>query len=225
MANVHPINSGADGTASFSLLLQQILNCTLLSSIFKLRKLIIDSIISLDGYYTDPKNSIDWFDFDEGEQEWSKEINRRVDTMIYGRRTYEEFSAFWPTPRPEKIGFDPLLIKQLRELPKIIFSRSLSSAPWKPSTIVRENPGEAISKMKKESGRDMVVVGSGSVVTALVSEGLVDEYRIRIRPIILGAGKPLFSDRNARHPLRLVSMQQFNNGVIGLHYEPLLNKV
>ena len=71
----------------------------------------------------------------------------------------------------------------------------------------------------------MVVVGSGSVVTSLVSEGLVDEYRIRIRPIILGAGKPLFSDRNARHPLRLVSMQQFNNGVIGLHYEPILNKV
>lgn len=194
-------------------------------TIFRMRKLIIDSIISLDGYYTDPNNSIDWFDFDEKEQEWSKEINRRVDTIIYGRRTYEEFSAFWPTPQPEKIGFDPLLIRQLRELPKIVFSRSLSSAPWNPSTIVRENPDEAISKMKKESGKDIVVVGSGSVVTSLVRAGLVDEYRIRVRPIILGAGKPLFSDSNARHPLRLVSSQQFDNGVIGLHYEPMLNKV
>ncbi|MHB8566345.1 MAG: dihydrofolate reductase family protein [Nitrososphaerales archaeon] len=190
-----------------------------------MRKLIIDSIISLDSYYTDPNNSIDWFDFDDGEQEWSKEILRRVDTMIYGRRTYEEFSEFWPTPQPETMGFDSFLIQRLRELPKIVFSRSLPSAPWKPSTIVRENPGEAISKMKKESGKDLVVVGSGSVVNSLVREGLVDEYRIRVRPIILGAGKQLFSDRNARHPLKLVSSKQFDNGVIGLHYEPILHNV
>lgn len=190
-----------------------------------MRKLIIDSIISLDGYYTDPNNSIDWFDFDDGEQEWSKDILRRVDTMIYGRRTYEEFGAFWPTPQPETIGFDSFLIQQLRELPKIVFSRSLTSAPWKPSTIMRENPSEAISKMKRESGKDMVIIGSGSIVTSLVREGLVDEYRIRVRPIILGAGKQLFSDRNARHPLRLVSSKQFDNGVMGLHYEPILHSV
>ncbi len=84
-----------------------------------------------------------------------------------------------------------------------------------------ENLVGVISKMKNESGKYMVVVGSGSLVAAFAREGLVDEYRIRIRPIILGAGKPLFTDRNVRHPLKLVSSRAFDNGVLGLHYEPV----
>lgn len=188
-----------------------------------MRQLIIDSIMSLDGYYTDLNNSIDWFDFNTEEQEWSKEILRRADTLIFGRRTYEEFSVFWPTPRPEAIGFDPFIIQRLRESPKIIFSKSLAEASWKPSTIMKdENPAGVISKMKNESGKGMVVIGSGSLVATLAREGLVDEYRIRIRPIILGSGKPLFVDRNTRHPLKLVSSRAFDNGVLGLHYEPIV---
>lgn len=187
-----------------------------------MRRLIIDSIISLDGYYTDLNNSIDWFDFNNEEQEWSKDILRRTDTIIFGRRTYEEFSTFFPTPRPEAVGFDSYITQRLNELPKIIFSQKLNEASWKPYTIVKENPVETISKMKNESGKDMVVPGSGSLVAAFAREGLVDEYRIRIRPIILGAGKPLFIDHNARHSLRLVSSQAFDNGVLGLHYEPIV---
>jgi dihydrofolate reductase len=188
-----------------------------------MRQLIIDSIVSLDGYYTDLKNSIDWFDFNNEEQEWSKDILSRADTLIFGRRTYEEFSTFWPTPQPEANGFDSYIIQRLNELPKIIFSQSLSEAYWKPSMIMKdENPAEVISKMKNESGKSLLVIGSGSLVATLAREGLVDEYRIRIRPIILGAGKPLFADRNARHPLKLVSSQAFDNGVLGLHYEPIV---
>lgn len=186
-----------------------------------MRQLIIDSIMSLDGYYTDLNNNIDWFDFSNEEQEWSKDILRRADTLIFGRRTYEEFGTFWPTSQPEAVGFDSYIIQRLNELPKIIFSKSLTEASWKPSTIMREeNPPAIISKMKNESGSGIVVLGSGSLVAAFAREGLVDEYRIRVRPIILGAGKPLFIDSNARHPLKLVSSQAFDNGVLGLHYKP-----
>ncbi|MCL4517906.1 MAG: dihydrofolate reductase family protein [Thaumarchaeota archaeon] len=188
-----------------------------------MRQLIIDIIMSLDGYYTDLNNNIDWFDFSTEEQEWSKDILRRADTLVFGRRTYEEFSTFWPTPKPEAIGFDPYIIQRLNEMPKIIFSKSLTEASWKPSTIMKdENLPGVISKLKNESGKCILVIGSGSLVAALAKEGLVDEYRIRIRPIILGAGKPLFIDRNARHPLELVSSQAFNNGVLGLHYKPII---
>ena len=186
-----------------------------------MRQLIIDSIMSLDGYYTDVNNNIDWFDFSDEEQEWSKDIIRRADALIFGRKTYEEFSKFWPTPQPKAVGFDSYLIQRLNELPKIIFSKTLTEAAWKPSTIIKdENPAGVISKMKNESGMGLLVIGSGSLVAALAREGLVDEYRIRIRPIILGAGKPLFIDRNARHPLKLVSSRAFDNGVLGLHYKP-----
>jgi dihydrofolate reductase len=190
--------------------------------VIHVRRLIVDSIISLDGYFTGPNNEIDWFEFDDDEQAWSSEILQRVDTMIYGRVTYEEFRQFWPTPRANVSGFDPYIIRQLNELPKVVFSKSLENAPWKPSTIVRENPIEVIPKMKNEVGKDMVVVGSGSLVATLAREELIDEYRIRIRPIILGSGRLLFEDRNHRHALKFVSVKSFKNGVVGLHYEPLM---
>lgn len=185
-----------------------------------MRRLILDNIISLDGYYTTPKNEIDWFDFDQGEIEWSKEILRRVDAMLYGRVTYQEFSEYWPkaTPRPD--GFDPEIIGQLNGTMKVVFSRTLKETPWGPAVLVREDPVQAVTKLKQGPGKDMVVVGSGTLVSALVRSGLVDEYRIRVRPWILGAGKPLFVDNNARHPLKLISARTFNNGVVALHYEP-----
>jgi Dihydrofolate reductase len=86
--------------------------------------------------------------------------------------------------------------------------------------IIRENPVNEITKLKVERGKDMVIIGSGTLVSTLVKSDLIDEYRIRIRPIILGAGKPLFIDDQKRHMLRLISSRSFDNGVVALHYEP-----
>lgn len=185
-----------------------------------MRRLILDTIISLDGYYTSPKNEIDWFDFDLEEIEWSKEIIRRVDTMLYGRVTYEEFSLFWPKAKPSPDGFDSEIIGQLNGLKKIVFSRKLKEAAWQPAEIVREDPVTAVAKLKRKAGKGMVVVGSGTLISALVGGDLVDEYRIRVRPIILGAGKPSFVDKKSRHKLKLISAKTFRSGVVGLHYEP-----
>ena len=177
-------------------------------------------IISLDGYFTSLKNEIDWFDFDADEWVWSSEILRRADSMLYGRVTYEEFRTFWPTERPKKVGVDPYLIDRLNKLEKIVFSHILTDTPWKPARLMREDPGKAVAKLKHEQGQDMVLVGSGTLVSALFREGLIDDYYIRVRPIILGAGRPLFTDPNTRHPLKLVSSKTFKTGVIGLHYQP-----
>ncbi len=185
-----------------------------------MRKVILDTIISLDGYYTSLNNEIDWFDFDREEIDWSKEINRRVDAFLYGRVTYEEFSRFWPTATPSPEGFDAEIIGQLNGLLKVVFSHTLADTPWGPAVLIREDAASAVARLKREPGKDMVVVGSGTLVSALVRSGLVDEYRIRVRPIILGAGKPSFVDRDARHPLKLISARTFHNGVVALHYEP-----
>jgi len=155
---------------------------------------------------------------------WSIEILQRVDTIIFGRVTYEEFRQFWPTPEAKESGFDPYIVRRLNESPKIVFSNSLKDAPWKPSMIVRENPSEVISKLKNEPGKDMAIIGSGSLLASLTRDELIDEYQIRIRPIILGAGRPLFVDRNRRHALKLVSAKSFKSGVVGLHYEPQSTK-
>jgi len=186
-----------------------------------MRRLILDTIISLDGYFTSLRNSIDWFGFDDDEWAWSRDINRRVDTMLYGRVTYEEFSQFWPTRRPKSIGVDPVLVEQLNTIQKVVFSRTLAKALWKPATIVRGSPSEAVKKLKRQPGKDLIVVGSGMLVGLLLREGLIDEYFIRVRPIILGSGRPIFVDPNGRHPLKLISAKTFKTGVVGLHYEPL----
>ena len=110
---------------------------------------------------------------------------------------------------------------KLNGLPKVVFSRTLTDAQWQPAVLVREDPAVAVAKLKEQPGMGMVVVGSGTLVAALVGSGLVDEYRIRVRPIILGAGKPVFVDQNARHSLKLVAARTFHNGVIALHYEPV----
>ncbi|MDE1858143.1 MAG: dihydrofolate reductase family protein [Thaumarchaeota archaeon] len=186
-----------------------------------MRKVILDTIISLDGYYTSPKNEIDWFEFDLEEIDWSKRIIRGIDTMLYGRVTYQEFSEFWPKAKPKPGGFDSEIIGQLNGTMKLVFSRTLTDTPWGPAKVIREDPVEAVSKLKRDKGKDMVVIGSGSLVSALVRADLVDEYRLRIRPIILGAGKRAFDDPEKRHRLKLIAARTFGNGVLALHYEPL----
>ncbi|MDA4124223.1 MAG: dihydrofolate reductase family protein [Thaumarchaeota archaeon] len=186
-----------------------------------MRHLILDTIVSLDGYFTSLRNEIDWFGFDDDEWKWSRDINRRVDTMLYGRVTYEEFRQFWPTTAPKSMGVDPTLIQQLNTLQKVVFSRTLAKASWKPATLVRGNPSEAVSKLKRQNGKDIVVVGSGTLVGSLLREDLIDEYYVRVRPIILGSGRPIFVDPDGRHPLKLISAKTFKSGVVGLHYEPL----
>lgn len=186
-----------------------------------MRKVILDTIISLDGYYTSPKNQIDWFDFAAEEVDWSKEILRRVDAMLFGRVTYEEFRGFWPTATPSPGGFDSEIIRQLNETLKVVFSRTLAETPWGPSALMSGDPVSAVARLKREPGKDMVVVGSGTLASALVRSNLVDEYRVRVRPIILGAGKPIFVDQNARHKLKLISATTFQNGVVALHYDPV----
>ena len=186
-----------------------------------MRRIILDSIISLDGYYTSPKNEIDWFGFDREEIEWSKEILRRVDAMLYGRVTYQEFSEFWPRATPSPDGFDSEIIGQLNKQQKIVFSRTMKEAHWGPAQVVKDDPAVAVPRIKSGNGGDLVVVGSGTLVSTLIRNDLVDEYRMRIRPIILGAGKSFFRDDLKRHSLKLVSARAFENGVVATHYEPV----
>ena len=186
-----------------------------------MRRIILDSIISLDGYYTSQKNEIDWFGFNQEEIDWSKEILRRTDAMLYGRVTYQEFSEFWPQASPSPDGFDSEIIDHLNRQQKIVFSRTLNEAHWTPAQLVSEDPAVAVPKIKSGKGKDMVVIGSGTLVSTLIRYDLIDEYRLRIRPIILGTGKSCFKDDLKRHMLKLISAKAFENGVVALHYEPL----
>lgn len=183
-----------------------------------MRRLILDTLISLDGQFSGPKGEIDWFEFDENDMAWSHQVLERVDTLLFGRTTYEEFSQYWPKAKVEE-GWDPYIIKQMNELPKVVFSSTMKKADWGPATVVAGSPTIAIAKMKQMPGKDIEVIGSGSLVAEVVREGLVDEYRLRMEPIVLGVGRPLFKDQTERRKLKLISATPWKSGVVALHYE------
>lgn len=183
-----------------------------------MRKIVLDSIMSLDGCYTDGKSQIDWFDFVDEDMTWSHDILTRAGTLVFGRTTYEDFSGVFPAMDPAKTGFDPYIVERLNTLPKVVFSKTLKEGNWKPATIARTDPGEELARMKRGEGKDILILGSGSIVSAAVRAGVVDEYRLRVEPIVLGTGKSLFQDPKERRRLKLVKSWTFPSGVLGLHY-------
>jgi dihydrofolate reductase len=110
--------------------------------------------------------------------------------------------------------------RKLNAMRKVVFSKSLPSADWNNSTLVREIVPEEIEKLKQEDGKDMLIYGSASVVRELTNLGLIDEYQLLVHPVILGGGKPLFSDIHDKVPLRLAEAKQHQaSGVLLLRYE------
>jgi dihydrofolate reductase len=186
-----------------------------------MRKVVIDSLVSLDGFYTDGKSEIDWFEFEDEDMAWSHDALSNIGTLVFGRKTYEEFSGVFPKME-EKLpdGWDPFIPKSLNALPKVVFSKTLKEGSWKPVTIVGTDPASEIARLKEGTGKDIEIIGSGSVVSAAIRAGLVDEFRLRVQPILLGSGRPLYPDKADRLRLKLVKSLTFKSGVLGLQYEP-----
>ena len=109
----------------------------------------------------------------------------------------------------------------MNNLPKIVFSKTLQEVKWNNSRLVKENIAEEISKMKQQSGKDMVIFGSGSIVSTFMQHGLIDEYRIIVNPVVLGNGKPLFKGINDKHNLKLLKTKVLGSGVVILYYQPI----
>ena len=183
-----------------------------------MRKIIVSNYITLDGFFAGPNGEFDWFVWDEETAEYSKSLLTSIDTILFGRVTYELMAGYWPTASPP--AEDPVIIDAMNNLPKIVFSKTLDKVEWKNSRLVKENIAGEVATLKQRPGKDMVIYGSGSIVTTLTQLGLIDEYRIFVNPVVLGSGKPLFKGLNDRLNLKLLTTKTFNCGVVLLHYQP-----
>jgi dihydrofolate reductase len=181
-----------------------------------MRRIIVSNYVTLDGFFAGPKGEIDWFVWDEETAECMKGLLGSIDTILFGRVTYELMAGYWPTATAE----DPIITNFMNNAPKIVFSRTLARADWKNTEVVKEINKDEVSKMKQRPGRDMVIFGSGSIVSAFAQSGVIDDYRIFVNPVVLGRGKPLFQGLKERLKLKLSGTKAFHNGVVLLHYEP-----
>lgn len=182
-----------------------------------MRKIIVSNYVSLDGFFAGPKGEIDWFVWDKETAEYSIQQLNSIDTILFGRTTYDLMAGYWPTP--EAVKNDPIIAEKMNDLPKVVFSTKLEKVEWKNSRLVKGNIIDSTLKLKKRPGKDMVIFGSGSIVSQFTQHGLIDEYRIFVNPIVLGSGKFQFKDLNERLKLKLLSTKTFQCGVVLLYYE------
>jgi len=191
-----------------------------------MRRLIVSNLMSLDGFVSGPKGELDWF-VKEGFPmntefgEYCVELIKSVGTMLLGRRTYEEFVSYWP----EATDNDPVLTERMNNVPKVVFSRTLkkvSWGKWGKIRLVRGNAPAEVARLKKEPGKDLVIYGSATLVSALMKAGLIDEYQIFLQPVVLGAGRPEFKGLKDRYELELIKAKQFKSGAVALFYKPAM---
>jgi dihydrofolate reductase len=184
-------------------------------------KMIVFNLTTIDGFFEGPKHEIDWHHVDEEFNEFAIEQLNTVDTLLFGRVTYELMANYWPTPTA--IKNDPIVANKMNSLSKIVFSKTLTKADWQNTRLIKDNFVEQISKLKKRPGKDMFIFGSSDLVVSFIPHGLIDEYRIMVNPVFLGAGKPLLKGIHNRVELKLVKTKLFKSGNVLIYYEPAKN--
>jgi dihydrofolate reductase len=179
-----------------------------------MRKIVAGLFISLDGVTEAPE---DW-QLAYANDELLGAVGSAMaesDTILLGRRTYEEFAAYWPNQDSEAQFAD-----FMNNTPKLVVSNTLEKLEWRNSSLVTGNVAEQLTALKQQPGKDIVTIGSATLVGSLLREGVLDELQLLVHPIVVGRGRRLFPDGVARTPLELVDTKAFSTGVVQLTYRP-----
>jgi dihydrofolate reductase len=193
-----------------------------------MRKVILQEFISLDSLAAGPNDSVDFVPASTpGDKSFGKEqvkLLNSVDTILLGRVTYQMFAGYWPkvTKGKEKAFAD-----KLNSIPKIVFSKTIESAPWgdwEEAKVLKTAAVKEVANLKRRSGKNMILWGSISLAQSLIKEGLIDEYRLVMCPVVLGSGKPLFLDKVDSFGLKLVEAKTLDLGAVQLKYKPAPTK-
>jgi dihydrofolate reductase len=181
------------------------------------RKLVASFFISLDGVVDSPQ---DWHSpYMDDEIAGAIGAGMRAETIVLGRRTYEEWAAFWPH-QPS----DGAMADYINRTPKLVASTTLDRLEWETSSLIDGDVVEALTELKKQDGGEIAINGSGTLVRALLEAELVDELRLLIHPVVVGQGKHLFEGGGEPKGMQLAESQTFGSGVLNVTYRPAAPK-
>jgi dihydrofolate reductase len=174
--------------------------------------------VSLDGFVETPDHSLDWTIVDEELHFWFNEQSRAADVFVYGRRLYEVMAAYWPhgASDPEATPAMVEFAQIWNPKPKVVFSSTLETVDWN-SRLVRGNVGDEIERLRTEVDGE-IEIGGPTLAAEVIRRGLVDEYRLVVHPVVLGAGTPFFPALDRPLALRLLETRRFASGVLYLGY-------
>jgi dihydrofolate reductase len=180
-----------------------------------MRKLILRMSMSIDGFVGGPKGELDWIfrNIDDESIAFGVAQLWEVGVHAMGSVTYRDMAAHWPT------STEPWA-PPMNEIPKVVFSKTLKSAPWGPARVLGGDLGEEVARLKAEPGKDILAHGGARFAQALTRRCLVDEYWLLVHPVALGAGLPMFADLPKPTDLKLIGVKAFPGGTIAKTYRP-----
>jgi dihydrofolate reductase len=188
-----------------------------------MRKVILQEWISLDGFAADRNGTTDFFSspkYAEGSDDDLLAFMEGIDTILLGANTYKMFLEYWPDVDPTT----ELIANRLNDTPKLVFSKSLDTAPWgkwEACQVIKTDLVDTVRQLKQQEGKDMVLWGSLSIAQALIDAGLVDDIQVRVVPVLIKSGRPLFeSSQSNELELKLIESKSYPTGITLLRYVP-----
>ncbi len=181
-----------------------------------MRKLIMWNLVTLDGLFEGPaKWALDWHELVWGAEleQLSLEQLRSADLLLFGRTTYEGMAAYWPSAQGE-------VAELMNAIRKVVFSQTMEKAEWNNTRLVSTDAAREVAGLRQQPGKDMLIFGSAQVSSTLMQRGLIDEYRLALAPIVLGAGTPLFKPSPNQTRMRLLEAKPLESGCVVLRYSP-----
>jgi dihydrofolate reductase len=196
-----------------------------------MRKIVVFDRVTADGYFSGPEGALDWVVPDaEIDKLGGEAVPGPGNVLLFGRRTYEMFESFWPhvlkdspeAPDPHVPGRQSAAMRGMavwiHEATKIVFSKTLKEVTWHNSRLLRDVEPHNIEALRNVPGADIMIFGSGQLVSRLTSLGLIDEYQLIVSPLLLGGGRTLVNGVTTRVALDLLEAKRYDSGNVMLRY-------
>jgi dihydrofolate reductase len=180
-------------------------------------RLNVFNFVSLNGYFQGANGDISWAHARQ-ENDFAGDMLEADGMLLFGRVTYELMVSYWPTPQAMKEA--PKVAEGMNKAEKLVFSRTLTEVKWNNTRVIKDNIVEEIRKLKLSLGKDMTLLGSGSILNQFADAGLIDEYQIMVHPVALADGTPILKDISRNLELKLTKSKDFKSGIVLLSYEP-----
>ncbi|MBL0740401.1 dihydrofolate reductase family protein [Chryseolinea lacunae] len=185
-----------------------------------MRKTIALLHTTLDGFLAGPNGEMDWIQYDEEIQDHVAAKMHGIDTVFYGRVTYDMMVDFWPAEanNPDATPYHREHARWIGETTKIVFTKTMKEATWQNTVLIHDNIPKEVERLKALPGKDMLIIGSASIARFFLQKGLLDELWLNINPVILGKGIDLYKDLPQKINLTCLEAKKFACGVVGYCY-------
>ncbi|HEX2382971.1 MAG TPA: dihydrofolate reductase family protein [Acidimicrobiales bacterium] len=186
-----------------------------------MRNVISFMVTTLDGYVEGPNGEFDWPNVDDEFNDFAIKQLADIDTLLFGRVGYEGMASYWPTDQAQRD--DPDVAGLMNGVAKVVYSKTLDKADWSNTTLVQDDAATDVEQRKQQSGKTMGIFGSPNLAVSLMRAGLVDELRVMVMPILLGAGRSLYDALDGeRVAVQHVDTRTFASGNVIITYRPVI---